>query len=271
MKNIIQKTCAVLAMLFIALGVQSQTAADTARNKVMQLFQTYDSIPYITFDVKYTYRSDTTFSDYAIETMKGSYTMSGKKAKYSLGDVEYLQNDSFLIAVYHKDQMMVVSQPVVNNTGSYLPMRDLVDSLLQAYASDYDIVVDVKIDTLPSTVEDEYDTRGFIQLTRKSGNTSAQFDRYRMEFDLDQNIITKLEYVFTEPGQGLTSVEEPDAGKRLLKNTARKKILQIDFTNYRFDNLSDTVYSENNLIWEEDGEWKPVEQFKYYKVYNTRN
>lgn len=271
MKRFISTILVTALVLLVFNDAHAQTAADTARNKVLQLFQTYDSIPYITFDVKYTYKSDTTFSDYAVETMKGSYTMSGKKAKYSLGDVEYLQNDSFLIAVYHKDQMMVVSQPTVQNSGSYLPMRDMVDSLLQAYANDYDIVVDVKMDTIPSTVEDEIETKGFIQLTRKTGNTNAQFDRYRLEFDLDQNIITKLEYAFTEPGQGLTPAEEPDAGQRLLKNTARKRILQIEFSNYRFDNLSDTVYSENNWIWEEDGELKPVEQFKYYKVYNARN
>jgi hypothetical protein len=266
-----------LFLLFIVVAVlgaseaKAQTAVDSARNTVMQLFKTYDSIPYITFDVKYIYKSDTTYSDFTYETIKGSYTMSGSKAKYTLGDVEYLQNDSFLVAVYHKDQMMVVSSPVINNAGAYLPMRDLLDSLLQSYSGDYDISVDNKIDTIPSSVEDVVDTKGFIRLTRKPGNIQAQFDRYLLEFDIEQNIITKVEYEFSDPGLDLTSVDEPDAGRRLLKNTARKRTLQIEFANYRFDNFSDEVYNENNLVWTEDGEYKPVEQYKYYKVYNARN
>jgi hypothetical protein len=66
-------------------------------------------------------------------------------------------------------------------------------------------------------------------------------------------------------------MDEPDDGQRLLKNTARKKTLRIEFLNYRFDNFSGSIYSENNLIWEEDGEYKPVEKYKEYKVYNTKN
>lgn len=259
---------AAAALLHTA--VTAQTAVDTARNAAIQFFKTYDSIPYITFDVKYTYFTDTAYSDFTHETMKGSYTMSGAKAKYSLGDVDYLQNDSFLVAVYHKDQMMVVSNPAPNAGGS-LPMRGVLDSLLNASATDYDFSVDVTIDTIPSSVEDIINTTGYIRLTRKAGNTTAQFDKYELQFDIEKNTILKVEYVFTEPGQNLTSVDEPDPGLLLLKNTARKKTLRIDFANYRFDNFSDNVYSENNLIWEEDGEYKPVEQYKYYKVYNARN
>lgn len=261
---------AAIALLMLASG-KAQTTADTAKNIALQFFKTYDSIPYITFDVKYTYLSDTLYSDFSYETMKGSYTMSGKKAKYSLGDVEYLQNDSFLIAVYHKDQMMVVSNPPVQNAGAYLPMRNLLDSLLDAYSADYDISIDNTIDTIPSTPEDIINTTGYIRFTRKAGNTQAQFNRYQIEFDIQQNTISKVEYEFTQLGQQLSVEDEPEAGQRLLRNSARKRTLKIEFQNYRFDNFSNQVYSENNLVWEEDGEYKPVEQYKYYKVYNARN
>jgi hypothetical protein len=260
----------VLAVLGTS-GAKAQTAADTARSTALLFYKTYDSIPYITFDVRYTYLSDTLYSDFKYETIKGSYTMSGNKAKYSLGNIDYLQNDSFLIAVYHKDEMMVVSNPPVQNAGSYLPMRALLDSLLDAYSADYDITVDNKIDTLPSSAEPELDTKGYILFTRKPGNTQAQFNRYLLEYDIENNVITKVEYEFVEPGASLTTDDEPDAGQRLLKNSDRKKILRIEFSNYRFDNFSDSVYSENNLIWEEDGEYKPIAQYKYYKIYNARN
>jgi hypothetical protein len=271
MKPIMLRTFAVMLVMFTMQYTNAQTAADTALNTAMQFYKTYDSIPYITFDVKYTYLSDTLYSDFSYETQKGSFTMSGKKAKYSVGEVDYLQNDSFMIAVYHNDQMMVVSPPTETNAGAYLPMRSLLDSLLQAYSSDYDITVDNTIDTIPSTAEDIINTKGYILFTRKTGATQAQFNRYLIEFDIEQNTILKVEYEFTQSGMGLSSTDEPDEGQRMLKNSPRKRILRIEFSNYRFDNFSDQVYSENNLVWEEDGEYKPVEQYKYYKVYNTRN
>lgn len=255
----------VVFILFGMQGIKAQTTVDTARNVALEFFKTYDSIPYLTFDVRYTLFSDTAYSDFTYDVMNGSYTMSGRKAKYSLGDVDYLQNDSFLIAVYHKDQMMVVSNPPVQNTGSYLPMREALDSLLQAYSGSYDISV-------KSIINDpETDTVGYIKLIKKAGDTLGQYNLYMIEFDMPRNTIRKVEFEYTEPGLGLTPADEPDDGLRLLKNTARKKILRIEFFNYRFDNFSDDVYSENNLVWEEDGEYRPVEKYKNYKIYNTRN
>ncbi len=255
----------VVFMFFGIQGAKAQTVVDTARNVALEFFKTYDSIPYLTFDVKYTFFSDTAYSDFSYDVMTGTYTMSGKKAKYSLGDVDYLQNDSFLIAVYNTDQLMVVSNPPVENAGSYLPMRETLDSLLQAYSTSYDISV-------KSIINDpETDTVGYIRLIKKTGDTLAQYNLYIIEFDMPRNTIRKVEFQYTEPGLGLTPAEEPDDGQRLLKNTARQKTLRIEFFNYRFDNFSDDVYSENNLIWDEDGEYKPVEKYKTYALYNVRN
>ena len=100
----------ILIMLF-ALCVNSlkaQTTPDSARNTAPNFFRTYDSIPYLTFDVRYTLYSDTAYSDFSYETIKGTYTLNGRRGRYSLGDVEYLQNDSFLVAVYHKDEQIII-------------------------------------------------------------------------------------------------------------------------------------------------------------------
>lgn len=270
MKTVLNKILVTIIALLLLITAEAQTAIDSAKTIALGFFKTYDSIPYITFDVKYTYYSDTLYSDFSYETIKGSYTMSGKKAKYSMGDVDYLQNDSFLIAVYHKDETMVLSSPA-QEAGSYLPMRSLLDSLLDAYSADYDISVKTKPDTTIGGGDTTVNAAGYILLTKKPSATNAQLNRYIIEYDIIYNTITKVEYEFTEPGQTLTSTEEPDAGQRKLKNSARKRVLRIDFTNYRFDNLDDNVYSENTLVWEEDGQYKPVEKYKYYKVINTKD
>jgi len=262
------KIC-IAAILFFMVSTQSnlraQTTLDSARNTALNFFRTYDSIPYLTFDVRYTLYSDTAYSDFSYETLKGTYTLNGKRARYSLGDVEYLQNDSFLVAVYHKDEQIIISDPPVQNSGSYIPLRETLDSLLQAYSSNYDIWVK------NSTTDPDIDSLGYIRLVRKLNDTIAAYNRYTIEFNIEKNFITKVEYEYTEPGLGLTSEDEPNEGQRLLKNTARRKTLRIEFMNYRFDNFSDDQYSENNFVWEEDGEYKPVDKYRTYKVYNARN
>lgn len=245
-------------------GAQN-TTLDTARNTALNFFRTYDSIPCLTFDVKYTLFSDTVYSDFSYEVMSGTYTMSGKKAKYTLGGVDYLQNDSFLLAVYHKDEQIVVSNAPNLNAGAYLPMRETLDSLLEAYSANYDISVKT------TTTDPLTDATGFIKLVRKLNDTLAIYNKYIIEYDLVTNVITKVELEYTEPGKELTSVDEPDEGQRLLKNTPRRKTLRIEFMNYRFDHFSDEAYSENNFIWEEDGVYKPVDKYRSYQVYNARS
>ncbi|MBI3137597.1 MAG: hypothetical protein HYZ15_03325 [Sphingobacteriales bacterium] len=258
----------LLVLVFSVVGVttlQGQTSLDSARNTALNFFRTYDSIPYLSFDVRYTLFSDTVYSDFSYETTRGSYTLSGKKARYTLGDVEYLQNDSILVAVYHRDEQIIVSDPPVQNTGSYVPLRQTLDSLLTAYSSSYDLWVKT------TTADPDVDSIGYIRLVRKSADTLGIYNRYVIEYNIERNFITKVEYEFTEPGLGLSSVDEPSEGARLLKNTSRRKTLRIEFLNYRFDNFSDDRYSENNFIWLEDGVYKPVEKYKNYQVYSARN
>jgi hypothetical protein len=261
--------CQIIVILLMSVlynsHIQAQTTIDSARNAALKFFKTYDSIPYVTFDARYTLFSDTLQGDFTVETTSGIYTMSGPKAKYSLGDVEYLQNDSFLVAVYHKDQMMVVSRPPVQSSGQYVPMRALLDSLLNVYAAQYDIWVK------SSSPDPETDNIGYIKLVKKPHAEQAVYNKYIIEFDLLNNVITKVEFEYTQPGLDLDPDDEPNEAKRILKNTPRRQTLRIEFVNYRFDNFSDDIYSENNLVWQEDGEYKPVEQYKAYRVFNARN
>ncbi len=267
MRAIRRKTFYVImaaCLFFTELPAQTSTL-DSAKNTALGFFRTYDSLQYITFDVRYTLYSDTVYSKFSYETVKGTYTLNGRKARYTLGDVDYLQNDSFLVAAYHKDQQIIISTPPAQNAGSYVPLRETLDSLLHAYSANYDIYIKT-ISTDPDT-----DTTGYIRLVRKTGDTVAVYNYYQIEFDIIQNLIRKVEFEYTEPGQGLTSTDEPDEGQRLLKNMPRNKTLRIEFTNYRFDRFEDSWYSEKQYVWLEDGEYKPVEKYRNYQVFNARN
>lgn len=252
----------VVFMLNINMVSGQSSTVDSARNIAVSFFSTYDSLQYLSFDVRYSLFSDTVYSDFSYETIKGTYTLNGKKARYQLGDVEYLQNDSFLLAVYHKDQQIIVSQPPAQPAARNIPLRETLDSLLSSYTANYDIWV-------KSTITGS-DSTGYIRLVRKTGDTAAAYNRYVIEYNIIQNLITRVEFEYTEPGQGLTPEEEPDEGQRLLKGMDRRKTLRIEFTGYRFDHFDDSYYNENQFIWKDEGEYKPVEKFRNYQVFDAR-
>src|SRR5689334_14707452 len=94
-----------ISFLIIALGLCIQVNAQVGGNPdgpvtpiqiMTEIYKAYDSINYLTFDVKYTYSSDTLNGNFINDALEGSYTMAGKRALYNLGNIQFMQNDSFL-------------------------------------------------------------------------------------------------------------------------------------------------------------------------------
>src|SRR5260370_24527456 len=89
----------LMLMLFSAMSIQikaqSARISPSPQQIMADIYKVYDSLNYLTFDLKYTYTSDTLNGDFTNDVLQGSYTMAGKKAKYNLGEIEFMQNDSF--------------------------------------------------------------------------------------------------------------------------------------------------------------------------------
>lgn len=262
LQQLIKKNRLVISMLVIITSIGSLETAKaqmTAQQVMQQVYQAYDSLSYISFDVKYVYGTDTLYGDFKSEVMKGTYTMAGKKAKYNIGDIDFMQNDSFLVAVYNRDKFIIVSDPHTTNTGAELPMRSLMDSMLQVYGQHYTISSGVLENT------------GIIQFIK--ADTLAQFNSFRISYNPANYYLSSIEYNFqtTEP---LPTIDANDTTNsfQMMPPTifSRIKRFRIEFSNYRMDNFLENIYSENNYIWFEDGECKPVEKYKDFKVYYTK-
>lgn len=240
-------------MLAFANNAKAQIAE--ASQIIQELYRNYDSLPNITFDVQYTYSSDTLYGDFLHDELMGTYTMSGRKAKFRLGGVEYLQNDSFFIAAYN-DQKLILISNATQHAGGFLPMRQAIDSMLQVYSEQYEVNV------IP-----EEDTVGIIEFI--GVDTTAMFTRFTIRYNTESNTITGLEYQFWG-GYGIFKTEGVDEGVLLeFGHIRRKQTLAVDFVNYRFDNFSDDIYDESNYVWTEDDEWKPVAKYREYRVFNN--
>lgn len=238
--------------MIVACNTQAQNITQPALAATMEsIYRNYDSIPFMSFDVKFNYTSDTLLGDYANEQLMGSYTMAGKKAKYRLGDIDFMQNESFFIAVYNSDKMILVDVPKTNNSGNNLPLRQMIDSLVQAYTVNYNVNRNfVNTDT------------GVISFDRT--DTVTQLKKFNITYDDRSKMILKMAYEYLEPVQIDSNINYTSLPAN------RKRRLSIEFSNYRFDNYDDAVYNENNYIYFERGVCKPAAKYEDYKIYNSK-
>ncbi len=215
------------------------------------IYKKYDSIPYLSFDIRFKYSSDTLLGDYVNDQLEGTYTLSGKRMKYRLGDIDFMQNENYFIAVYNNDKMILVDEPKTNNTGNNLPLRQMMDSLVHTYTGSYNVNRNfVNTDT------------GVINFDRS--DTNSMLKKFTITYDDRSKLLIKMAYEYLEPVQVDSNVNYT----ALPAN--RKRRLSIEFLNYRFDNYDDAVYNENNYIYFERGVCKPVAKYEDFKVYNSK-
>ena len=112
-KQVLAKTVICFMLMQIAGNSQAQTTADTAKAVLLAIDSAYSHAFYLGFDIKITYSSDTLWAgtdsaDFNYTEMLGNYTFNGNKALYKLGDVEYMQNDSFTIGLYKENKMQEI-------------------------------------------------------------------------------------------------------------------------------------------------------------------
>jgi hypothetical protein len=258
------KELILLMLLCIMLTVIFNTAkAQENQPYILQtlqsIYKNYDSVKYLSFDVVFEYGSDTLLGNFDKEQMDGTYTMAGNRLKYRLGDVDFMQNDSFFIAIYNKDKLIMVDEPKTINAGSQLPMRQQLDSLINNYSEHY---------TITQFLNDTKDT-GVIQLTRL--DSTALFDLFSITYDNDNKMLYKLIYEYKEIADLNPDVKESyKTSEGLSADPIQKKRFAIHFLNYRYDNYDDEIYDENNYIWFENGYCKPVSKYEDYKIYYAK-
>jgi hypothetical protein len=238
-------------LVCVSMGLHKAQAQASAQDVMSKIYKKYDSLSYITFDVKYMYGTDTLYGDFKREELAGTYTMAGIKAKYNIGDIEFMQNDSTFISVYNKEKFIMVADPRYTNTGNELPMRAMMDSMIQAYGLHYTILTDT--------------TLGIIRFNR--ADSLAQYKQFLISYDVSSKFLNGIQYTFEE-----NQLMNPnDTTGSLARYALRQKTFKIGFSNYRLDNFSPDLYNENNYIWQEDGEWKPIDKYKGYKVYYSKS
>lgn len=234
-------------IILLSLGNSSKTCAQNINQVVEDIYYAYDILPYITFDVKFVYTSDTLDNDFMYDELSGQYTLAGKKAKFKLGNMEFMQNDSMLISVNNDERFILVANARSDNFSSELPMRASIDSMLQNYQEHYSVSYTVTGDT------------GIVSFEHT--DSLAQYLNFTIAYDTANNLLHHIQYTFLE--QTVTVLDESE------EIVIREKKLTLSFFNYRFDNIDAGLYDENQYIYMEQGVYQPTELFKNYRVFNS--
>jgi Carbohydrate family 9 binding domain-like len=162
----------------------------TPQQVLTSIYTAYDSMHYLSFDVQYDYTEDTAIGSTPLVStvLQGSYTMAGRKSLYNIGNIQFMQNDSFFISVYNDQRFILVANPRRINAGANLPLRGMMDSIVQAYNTHY-------------TVSDTILNNGALgAINFIKADSLAQFDKFCITYyNLNRPYLRSISYVFKDP------------------------------------------------------------------------
>jgi hypothetical protein len=242
--------------LFLLTGFRSsgQSLADTIRLEVKAINKAYDSAFYLTFNVDMVYNSDTLYAgtdsaDFKHSDLSGTYTFHRRNALYKLGNIEFLQNDSFTIAVYKEEKFLMVGRNNDNKaSGSFLPTRSLVDSTMKYIAINFTF----SMNTTDSSK---------FQITLNAIDTQAVYERIIIEYEPKSHYLSRIAY----------RVKDPDYGDNSsVSGPVRKADLVFFFRHYRVQEAGPSAFDERRyLFYDGPDTIVPANAYRDFTIYKN--
>lgn len=235
---------------------RAQTAADTARAALQAIDSSYSHGFYLGFDIKITYSSDTLWAgtdsaDFNYSEMIGNYTFNGNKALYRLGDIEYMQNDSFTVALYRENKIILVGKTLPGQaTSSFMPTKAVFDTMMarldQEYSCSMQTLNDFKC----------------IHFTANNDSTVI-FKTIRIDYDPVSFLMRKVVYTMNDHGY----YDNPGA---MSQPESRQVVLTFDFMNHRAGDVNPDYFNEMNyLFFDGPAVIKPAAPYQDFTIYKS--
>lgn len=239
----------LLAFAMIAAGHAANAQApnlDSVKQELYKINKVFDSASFLGFDVDIKYTSDTVYGRYDYEEMKGSYLLNSRNIYYKMGNIEYVQNDSFAYTLYHDEQMLSMSRDSVGAASSLFPLKEFTDSVLNWYASFYTI-----------QLRDEDDSR-VIEFT--ATDSTVPYKRIAIYYLQENHFPDKLEMFFTED----TADYDPTSVDDNFRPT--RKYITMSFSNYHHPVTTDVFDDANYIFYDRSRkQYRPSEKYRNYQ------
>ncbi|HMK25889.1 MAG TPA: hypothetical protein VK483_07635 [Chitinophagaceae bacterium] len=246
------RTICCICLFLTTLAGKGQTLADSIYDEIVSINKVYDSAFFLTFDVKMEYSSDTLWAgtdsaDFVHTELRGTYTFNGNKALYKLDNIEYMQNDSFAIAVYKDEKFILVGKTSATATGSFLPMRTMLDSMMAHMKADYVYMI---------TTSDSV-----WQISFTANDSNVVYESMVLEYEPESHHLITIKYRLKDDGLYDPLPDSYDV---------RRADLIFLFQNYRVEQVSESVFSEDKyLFFDGPGDIKPASAYKDYIIYKN--
>lgn len=246
-----------LLLLQAPANLRAQSLGDSAIVALSSIDSVYRNAFYLGFDIKIAYKSDTLWAgtdsaDFVYTEMVGNYIFNGKKALYKLGDIEYLQNETYTIALYKENKTILVGKTDTNQVvTNFLPTRQVFDTMMADLDSLYEC----------SSIVTSDDRK--IITFKSNSDSLTLFKTVEIEYDTTTFLLSKVVYVMYD-----NDYTAPD---EILSTDVRRKIsFSFNFTNYRIERVDPDVFSEMKyLFFDGPAVIKPAAPYNDFTIYKS--
>lgn len=245
-------SCTFTALLPTILLAQASIDATTASQQLSSIYRAYDSMRYVSFDIRIVMDTDTLNGQSQHSEQLGRFSVAGKKYHYTLGGNEVMQNDSFLVSFYKLGRTVILDRPRAGGASSIIPgSRGAMDSILSSYSNSYNMFTD-----------DTEDGHKLLLLHAKGAQ--MPYSDISMEYDPRRHYLLKSSYTFYGPVHA-----QADSIASSSAQTLRRHVLSVYYENYRFDPESFTsAFSEARFVRYDGKRYWPVQAYANYQFFN---
>lgn len=205
----------------------------------------YKNEPYLAFNVKYTYAAETA-PNTILDSVKGSFKMSGNYYWGSIDSLEFMQNSSYNIMLYKTEKLMRVANP--ETVYPQIINFPLFDSLIGK--NNYSV---------------SYTNQGTSRnLLFTFSNSSFPYKNFRIIYDTVTHFISQIVYtVNDEVSDYADSYNHTPSGGA----DTEFIIVTATFTSYVTSSFSTTIFNTGNYFIKSGTEFTPQPPFQLFEVF----
>lgn len=228
------------------------------KEKLYRMSRAFDSSYFLAFNVDFIYTAlDTVTGKTETSQRSGNYLVKGGAFSYTLGDIEFMQNDSMAFTISHQSKVLFVSKKKLPSAANTLPLKTMVDSLVANYSKYYSITSNSNTASGDSTIKFE----------TLNGSNGLPYKSIEITYDKKSIYPKQVEVKYDEYDEVSNDTIPGIVGIR--KKVFRAKTMDIVFSNYKMANIDYSVFKNERYIYFDrmKKQYIPVDQFRDYKLY----
>ena len=254
----------LMMAFFLMIGGKSQAQSDSlqsidfVKQQLKHLNSVFDSSYFLSYNVKFLYNSlDSVSGQSDSSSQSSSYIVKGNCFYYSLGDYEYMQNDSLAFSVSNKEKVIICSKNRLPGASFSFAAGSLTDTSIGYFAKYYRLTGSV----------DTSKNKGVIYFNALAG-TAVPFQQIVFKYQNTPAQHTSVEVKYKEPG----IIEEKDstgAYNGQNKSTLLNKTMTMIFSDYANVTVDNSLFKKEHYMFfdRQLKKFVPVDKFKQYKVF----